>query len=423
MGGGAFAQARAPGEPTLKTPRMSPEEYTKLKDLYLGKLQGYFATGKVACLIETPEKESYGDIDIFVALQAQVDFVQMANAIHADALICHSSGRVQSCTLGVRKDGTPSSRRAVLYKHVQDHGGKTNITEEEYAQIDVEIVSPELLEWHTFYSSYGDMAGLLGHTVTNLGFTVSDRGFWLRMKELDASKLLSYVNVADRDGMLLLSSDPEEVMAFLGLSPKMYHTGFTTLEMLYSWVGGCRLLLPEAVKIKRDNAHERNRENKRTIFFRFFNEWLPAHVDMDQEKDDEARKDKITSLRQGYAEEAVEYFSKREEYELQHNALAKAVNNAVAANLIRPIIAKHSGKQNKQLNELVRGFRRYCTFEQNRQAMILTTPNTDTESELHKFLSDDGLTLRDPCAVDEWVKENWEELKVLERHRAKPGVD
>jgi hypothetical protein len=74
----------------------------------------------------------------------------------------------------------------MVYSHVSDNNNNsrkaeasTTVTDEEYAQIDIEKVKPELLEWHTFYSSYGDMLGLLGHIVTHLGFTVNDRGFWL----------------------------------------------------------------------------------------------------------------------------------------------------------------------------------------------------------------------------------------------------
>ena len=425
MGGGAFAQAVAQGEPTLHTSRISTDDYIRIKNATISKLQAYFPTGKVVCLTEAPEKADYGDIDIFVALAQQVNFIDVANHLGATGVICHSSGKVQSCALGVRKDGMASTHSAVVYKHAHESSIRkgqpsTTVTTEEYAQIDVEIIPPELLEWHTFYSSYGDMVGLLGHIVTNLGFTVSDRGFWLRMKELDTSKKVQYVNVADKIGMLLLSSDPKKLMAFLGLSVASYDAGFKTLNELYEWLGACRLLSAEAIKMKRDNSHERNREQKRTVFSRFFNSWLPAHMDMKHEQDDNERMEIIHQLRQKYLEEAVDFFGKQMDYERMHDALVLAMDNAVAANLLKPLIAKYSGLQEKKLSEALRACRRWIGFRTNKPS-ILKTPRTDIESELHRFLGADKTSLKEPQATSEWVKENWDALRTLERQRGKAG--
>ncbi len=168
MGGGAFLQAYAQGEPTLHTPRMSPEDYQRLKAKYLEKLQVLFPGSKVAALTEAPEKTDYGDIDIFIATERTVDLAELASAIGAAGVICRSG---KTATLGVHKDGTEKEGPAVVYKVKNGQISSSEITTEEYAQIDIGILSPEMLEWHTFYSSYGDMIGLLGHIVTQLGFT------------------------------------------------------------------------------------------------------------------------------------------------------------------------------------------------------------------------------------------------------------
>lgn len=131
----------------------------------------------------------------------------------------------------MRRDVRASATPCVLYKdtHTQKNHSESEkppASTEEFAQVDVAIVSPNLLDWYAFYSSYSDMAGLLGHIVTHLGFTVSDIGFWLRLPELDFSKTVSYVNIADRGGMILLSSDPKKVIEFLGCSVEQYETGF-----------------------------------------------------------------------------------------------------------------------------------------------------------------------------------------------------
>ena len=185
MGGGAFAHAAATGEPTLTTPRLTPEQYTQLKAIYLKKLRDYFPGTRIACLTEAPEKTDYGDMDILIAIDQKVNFVDMANSLGAAGIICHSGGGPQKCTLGVPIDGSPHAGPVVIYKHVNENAGRkvessSTTTVDDYAQIDVAIIQPSILDWYTFYSSYGDMAGLLGHIIHNLGFTISDVGLWIR---------------------------------------------------------------------------------------------------------------------------------------------------------------------------------------------------------------------------------------------------
>lgn len=174
MGGAAFAVAVAEGEPTLRTPRMSPETYRLLKEILVKKLQAYFPTGKVVPLIEAPEKEDYGDLDIFVALDETPDFLALAAYLGAAGMIYHDPTKA---TFAVPRDGTASKYPCVLYRDTNTIGNASKVEParsssiDEFAQLDVAIVAPDLLDWYTFYSSYSDMNGLLGHIVTQLGFT------------------------------------------------------------------------------------------------------------------------------------------------------------------------------------------------------------------------------------------------------------
>ena len=486
MGGGAFAQAAAQGEPTLNTPRMSPEIYHRLKATYTERLRSYFPDAEVASLTEAPEKIDYGDMDFIIALNDHVEFVALANHLGAVGVICHDA---RKCTLAVPRDGSHSTNAAVVYKHVNGttprkaEPSKT-VTDEQYAQLDIELVPTELFEWHTFYSSYGDMVALLGHIVHNLGLTVSDRGLWLRLKELDDSKHPPHpVNVADKDGMIHLSHDAGIVMQFLRLSTEKYGSGFQTLEQLYEWLGECRLLEGWcAGRSRRDNSHERQWFAKRTVFARFFTEWLPAHrpgspsptvksdIDAAEEPhqvDGERCALDVTEVaerrendrrRADLAQEAITFFHKEEEHEAKHAALVQYVHSTIAANLLKPIIAEHSGKTDKKLNEVVRAFRRHIgvSIPQTRRALakdiisvqlvepddgtedagvepqVLELPHTDAESELWKLLVQDSQAdadggpvwrLRDEGRVSKWVKEHWEGVRALERQRLKDIVD
>lgn len=430
MGGGAFRQAAAEGHLTLSTPRMSAAEYDQLKELYLTKIRGYFPDPrvKIAALKEAPEKLDYGDMDLFIGLNKQVDFVELANALGAAGLIIHSTGDVQKCTIGVLKDGATSSSPTVQYHtaHSNDNhtsGSPAESTPEEYAQIDIEVIPTDLVEWHVFYSAYGDLNGLLGHIVTNLGFTVTDQGLWLRMKEVDAAKLIERANLTDRQGRILLSKDPKHVMRFMGLSVVRWDTGFATLDELYEWLGECRMLHPVAIKLRRDKAHERNREQKRDVYRKFFFEWLPARTpEMNETFDKIEQAEKIANLRQLYLNRAVDFFDKRATFDEMHRSVCLAVNNAIAANLLRPLIANYSNAKAKKLGELVRAFRRFVEFNEGGLPCVVQTAHADSESQLYRWLDGDTAGFKDVAAVDGFVRIYWWKLKELERLRAKKGA-
>lgn len=121
----------------------------------------------------------------------------------------------------------------------------------------------------------------------------------------------------------------------------------------------------------------------------FFNEWLPAHVDMEPSRKETARIETVKRLRQQYLHEAIDFFSKRDEYKTKRYALVLVIENGLAADLLKSIIVEHSGRRDKNLTEILRAFRRYVGFRNNSEPFILSTPHADADSELHKFLGDD----------------------------------
>ncbi len=399
---------------------MSPDEYTTLKAIYLARVQECFPTAKVACLTEAPEKEDYGDMDIFVAVSQKVEFIDLADSVGAAGVISQSSGEHQSCSLAVPRDGSRSGNRPVVYKPYNGNSNKlapsATVTTEEYAQVDIDIVHPDILPWHAFYYSYGDLAGLIGHTVKHLGFLASDRGLWLRLKELDNAKSLQIQNVADKDGRIFLSDDPVQVMRFLGLSPVTYNAGFTTIEELYKWVATSRFLFAESVKTDWDNSRDRHRLDKRKLYSGFFKEWLPERFKDKPTLDEEVRRQRVNELREKFKDEAVALFGKQEEFVAKRDAIVRKVQHALATSCLKPLIAQHSKQSDtRKLAEIVRAFRRHVVFSPSGQPYASETPHTDAESQLYRFLADDGNTLEDPQGTGAWVEEHWEELKLLQK--------
>ncbi|KAK5694862.1 hypothetical protein LTR97_009453 [Elasticomyces elasticus] len=428
MGGNAFLFSAAQGEPTLNTPRLSPADYSRLKTTCKSGLQSFFdPETPLDTLSEAPEKESYGDIDFLVARDECVDWIALATAVGAAGVVCHHQGM---CSLAIRKDGSRSERPPVIYKlnppnKPQKVNPSTTITTEEYAQVDVECVPTELYAWRTFYSSFGDIGSLLGQVCRPLGFRTTSTGFWLRMRELDDAEKWAaagtlQLNIADKDGLLVLSSDPQQIMSFLRLNSVRYGDGFDTLEEMFDWLGGCRLLELDAATYGSTKSDVRQK-GKRTIYTQFFDEWLPAHRPYAASNDnavyDPAKRD---TVRTQLLTEALMFFKKQDEFEVMHDALVRMVNTALAAQLLRPIIALHSGKADKGVTEIVRAFKRFVNVNEAMEMTVSETAHRDDESTLWRLVvvgENKEMMFRDPGAVSEFSKEHWDKIRDLERKR------
>ncbi|KAK0934727.1 hypothetical protein LTR29_013658 [Friedmanniomyces endolithicus] len=434
MGGCAFAAASAHGEPTLNTPRLSQEDYARLKDTLKTSLHSFFGPKtKLDTLSEAPDKQDYGDIDFIVARDEPTDWLALATSIGAAGLIAHHP-RMRSLAVPIADTG--STRPPVSYNPIPPQKLKTSpmpaTTIEQYAQIDIETVPTALYPWRTFYSSYGDLSSILGHILRPVGFKLSENGLYLRLKELEQAKSLLCHGIADHDGLLFLSCDPDKVMQFLGLSADRYEQGFATLDELYVWLGNCRGVCAElGWTRKQENASDRAKE-KRTVFMRFLEEWVPAHFpsppidsDIDCNAAETPREVSIDKKRQETLEEAIAFFNVHAEYDIMHEALIRAISNSSAASLLRPIISLHSGRADKQLTEIARAFRRFTGVHSGGngrlEPRILAVPHTDAECELWRLVDVVDVSgervLRDWAMVSEFVKERWEEVRRLERNR------
>ncbi|KAI6901768.1 hypothetical protein KC318_g8053 [Hortaea werneckii] len=494
MGGSAFALASAEGHPRLQTPRMTPEVYHGLKVIYTNRLRSCFTDcTKIATLTEAPEKSDYGDIDFIISFpkkpaSSAPNWSALANGIGAAGFIWHGP---KTASFAVPQDGSMHPEPAIRY-HLQSDNPQDLYRSDQtpntlYAQIDLELVENELFDWHTFYASYGDMSSLLGHIVRNLGFTCSDRGLWLRLQELDDCKKQPMpLNVADKDGTIVLSHDKTRVMHFLNLDAEVYERGFATRQELFEWLGKRRLIQWEVIDIRRDNADEKRREERRGVFKAFLNEWLPAnrpsattsgteannssdkhspdpeHPKIASMKDAKARI-KLRARRSELAQEAATFFTKREEYACKHEAIVRNVRNAIASNILKDIVKQVTGKNdNKKLNEIIRAFKRFVRVHisssqlpdgnaQSEPIAVLAgrdegkgktqvvleiseEGHPDTESEVGTLLRERQVTdeegrvetrydLLDRDTVTSWLAQNWEELKVLERQKRKTATD
>lgn len=432
-----FLHSAAEGRPSLPTPRMDASTYQNLKRKYTELLWTCFPNAvSIGAAIEAPEKTDYGDIDIIIIDDgSEVNWPKVATELGAAAWVDRGTEAKPSCSLAVYLDGTCSSDAPVKYVLTTDSDPlkrkpSTELDINEYAQIDLMKIGSELRDWTVLYSSYGDLAGILGMVVTNYGFDITEMGLRLRLQEWDDSGHGEWQHFKPQlsEGKMMLSTDPDETLEFFGLSVERYKAGFRTVDDIFQWMSDCRLI--SRYSLKRQRHVPVTREEKkltRAMFNTFFAEWLPAHLDgreaatsPSKSTIEETLGPSLSQLRQKYLEEALIFFGKekQDQYNALHqNILHKRTLETAEAKL-KPIIAVHSGKTKHALAELVRAFRRNVEFRDG-QPCILPNAKRDSQSLLHTFLDATGRELQDSEAVGAWIKVNFDSVKDVERKREK----
>ncbi|OQO15195.1 hypothetical protein B0A48_00578 [Cryoendolithus antarcticus] len=449
MGGCAFAQAEAPNAVLFHMPRMSPEQYGHLRQAYTERLNAYFAPAYVKPLIDAPEKLDYGDIDFHLITTQHTDWAAVASAIGAAAFLDRGSTATQKCSFAVKLDGNRSSDLPVQYtlyhaSKARRHPQATDLTEGDYAQIDVETVPPELEKWRSFYDAYGDLSGIIGYMTTKLGFSICDKGLRLRLQEFDDASKPEWAHfrpVID-EGRMLLCSDVDQILGFLGLSAKKYHEGFTTIEQVFKWAKDCRMVSGPLGELWRKEAKINKLKANRSMFLDFFETYLPRHLPAVAASPAPApsapspatpppapdHTSLIRAHRTTLLTQALQHFNKTPEYTVLHSAFLHTRRIASATHLLRSLLASATGKSGSCLTELLRAMRRHCAFRDG-EVVVLEQRVGDAETELGSFAEEvvgDGeavaVRLRDEAKVREWIASGGlAEVKECERRAMKEG--
>jgi hypothetical protein len=434
MGGNVFMRSVAEGHPSLDTPRMDAKTYQDLKHKFTKLLSTLFPNAlSIDAAKEAPGKTDFGDIDIIIIDDGEVDWAKVAAGLGVVAWVNRGTDTKPACSLAVHLDGSRSESPPVKYvlATANDPLQRTVssvIDPKSYAQIDLVKLPSALQDWTVLYSSYGDLAGILGMVVTNFGFDITETGLRLRLQEWDDSSLEEWQHFKPRkdEGKMVLSTNRKETMEFFGLNVERYENGFQTKGELFEWMSECKLVSRYSLKRERNVPVSREEKHaERKMFNEFLKEWLPEHLDKkgitirsseSEEEDDQKRRSIISQTRQKWLEAALETFNKRAEYtKLHQNLLCKRALETAEFKL-RPIIAQHSRKNGKALAELMRAFRRNVEFRDG-QPRILAQGVQDADSLLPTFLDTTGRKLRYSEAVDAWVKVNFDTVKDVERSR------
>ena len=118
--------------------------------------------------------------------------------------------------------------------------------------------------------TYGDLWHIIGFMAMRSGPTTNNSGLHVRTEEIETTN--------EKDCLLRLTRNPQEMMDFSGLDCSRYEKGSSTLDELFEWA--ISLSLSRKRLFEKDiisEEQERVRE-KRPMYAKFVTEWLSQRI-------------------------------------------------------------------------------------------------------------------------------------------------
>lgn len=196
---------------------------------------------------EAPEKRDHGDIDVLVD-GPLFNFTTQDLAKELGAIDYTRAGRTSSFAIQLPEDS--------------DH----------FFQLDVLHPKQGCFEWESVIYSYGDIWHIIGSTVTRFGLAINDSGLHARIEEIEAAH--------KKDSLLLLTSDPVDMMSFLSLNSLRYEKGFSTLDEVFEWATAMPLFRTRFFEKGTASEKQGRVREKRPMYSKFVTEWLPQQLDL-----------------------------------------------------------------------------------------------------------------------------------------------
>jgi hypothetical protein len=364
MGGQAFAKVG------LTVPRMSPKMYNQVAADVQAKLASIFRN--ITIPREAPGKADYGDLDLLV----EGSICPWTPASIQQALgATHHINHGETHTYAVPYTDTPNT----------------------YAQVDVEICpgndtadGAELFEWTRLMKSDADLFQIIGICHRSLGLLCNDRGLHLRVEDIQ-----SYDK---KKSLLFLTRNPKVTLDFYGLDTQKYSAGFENESDLFDWVSRGRFFNRQIFERREEKANDRSRQKKRIMYSRFVEEYMPSHP--------EAGVQTKMWTRQEVLEEALNTFDKRDKYEVMMEEHRLYEKNIAIWEKVKETIPLDGNS----LGVALKGMRRWVDFTDG-NPYITSKPMIDEQPAWARLVTNEEGTLA-------WVKENWPEVKALEKARA-----
>lgn len=223
MGGNALKYA--------KTERKNPTEYNRIKTRVLELLKTHIFCDAV---IEAPEKDSFGDLDIL--------YISESSIIMQD-LIKELFNPIEIVKIG-------------------------NVISFDYEIFQIDMIKASSIinfESKQFYYAYGDLGCILGKLVNFYKLKFGDNGLWIDIeKTIDGEDLGINSHIGKE---IILTHKPLQICEFLDLNYSTWLSGFTTQIQMFEWICSSKYFIKEIYQI--DNGNDKKRMESRKIYINF----------------------------------------------------------------------------------------------------------------------------------------------------------
>ena len=267
-----------------------------------------------------------------------------------------------------------------------------------YFQLDIQTCKKGSLEWASVIYGYGDIWHIIGSTVTRFDLAIDDSGLHARVKKIEGT--------SRKDCRLFLTSDPQEMMDFLGLDGLKYEQGFSNLDERFDWAVSMPFFQKKVFQKETTSADQQHIREKRPMYAKFVTEWLPqAMTSNGRVQEHETR---ATSVDDGkdLLNKALLRFDKREDYErLVENQRKVTMKDAMWKKIARVLPL-----QGKELGQAMVALK--ATLWWNDGEPVLRV-ESDTSVERIPALNTDVL---DEILLP-WIENHWREAVQLSQEK------
>lgn len=367
MGGKVFT--------ALNVPRLPHEIYDIIRAQSISVLEEYYEY--VTTPPEAPSKLDHGDVDFLVANPKNV--------------------------------ATPTELAKSLGATVHKHISNSKTThfavpipnrDNEYAQVDVHVCPPEHYHWEIFLQSYGDLLQIIGILNRPKGITINDKGLYVRIAEIEPTN--------KKKAMVFLTASSTATLEFLGLDVAKYNAGFSTDEEVFQWCAEGRFYDPP--NMKTENANDRARFDKRTMFTTCIREWFPTHSAtlFPPSRKSYTRPEVLEAALATFPESRSSYEAAMADYHQEEW-------EASVLSAIRAVIPLDEDK----ITEIIRGTKRFITYSETTSEWFLSSTSLFEDVAARPEWMGHVKTSVDKERFVEWIGENWEAVRAKERERVK----
>jgi len=216
--------------------RINKVEYEKIKNHILSTIESVKLV-KLSVLIEAPEKNNFGDLDILYLSNQDINIYDLIKL-----------------TFNPKEVVTNGDVTSFSYQ----------ISESEYFQID--MIKTSNIEMSQFYGGYGDCGNIIGRFTKRADLTFGNEGLWT-----------SY-----ESKRIILSTSPQEICEYLGLNYDVWLVGFKTHTELFNWITESRYFDLNLFKLDTLNSVYRHRYETRPMFKEFINYLVTSSVPINE---------------------------------------------------------------------------------------------------------------------------------------------